>query len=183
MYSRSYHLILLSDARIQKRPLLRPTISSPYAGADKQKAVLVSVRTPFISTVKRVRKLLNEVDKRSTGKVDLINGNASDKQKLKQIGEIAALRTGKEPEEVVLKATNRAIEKVLGLALYFQKQDDCRVRIRTGTVGVVDDIVVSDVAGGDAEVDDADGREDLEMSLPESRVRRATVVEVAITLR
>lgn len=79
----------------------------------------------------------------------------------------------KKTEEVVLKATGRAIEKVLGLGLYFKGQPDCMVRIRTGGVGVVDDIV--------AEHSDGDAEE--EEDLPETRVRRTSIVEVAVTLR
>lgn len=116
------------------------------------------------------------------GKIDLINGKGSDKQKLKQIGQQTAPNAGKEAEEVVLKATNRAIEKVLGIALYFQGQDDCRVRLRTGSLGVVDDIVDAplDIQGDDG----GDGKEaDDEVELPESRIRKITAVEVAIALR
>lgn len=167
------------DARVQKRPLLRPTIPSPYASADQQKVVYVSAKTPFVSAVKRVRKLLTEIDKRSMGKVDLFSHKGSDKHNLRMLGEKAASSISKEPEAVVLKATNRAIENVLGLALYFQGQDDCSVRLKTGTVGVVDDIVVSDPQVG------AEGaeEEDEDEELPESRVRKVTVVEVAVCLK
>lgn len=157
-------------------------IPSPYAGADRQKVVYITANSPFISVVKRVRKLLKEVDKRSMGKIDLINGKGSDKQKLKQIGQQTAPTPGKGAEEVVLKATNRAIEKVLGIALYFQGQDDCRVRLRTGSLGVVDDIVDApvDIQGDDG----GNGKEaDDEVELPESRIRKITAVEVAIALK
>lgn len=113
------------------------------------------------------------------GKIDLVNGKGSDKQKLRKLGEKTNGSIGKEPEEVVLKATTRAIQNVLGLALFFQGQDDCRVRLRTGTVGVVDDIVEL-AATEEGEIVDGD---DEEEDLPESRVRKASFVEVAITLR
>ena len=87
------------------------------------------------------------------------------------------MRKGKEPEAVVLKGTNRAIEKVLGLGLYFQRQDDCMVRLRTGSVSVVDDIVQEEEQGGE-EQGEGEGEE-----LPESRVRKISVVEVAVTLK
>lgn len=48
---------------------------------------------------------------------------------------------------MVLKATGKAISKALGLALFFQGQKDCRVRIRTGSVGVIDDIVEAEEVG------------------------------------
>lgn len=113
------------------------------------------------------------------GKIDLVDGKGSDKQKLRQLGERTTTSASKEPEEVVLKATNRAIQNVLGLALFFQGQDDCRVRLRTGTVSVVDDIVESEIPKG-AVTGEA---EDEEGELPESRVRKASFVEVAITLK
>lgn len=139
----------------------------------------MSTKTPFISAVKRVRKMLDEIDKRSMGKIDLVDGKGSDKQKLRKLGERTSISAGKEPEEVVLKATTRAIENVLGLALFFQGQDDCRVRLRTGTVSVVDDIVEAEIPRGAETV----GPEDEEEELPESRVRKASFVEVAITLK
>ena len=109
------------------------------------------------------------------GKFDLINGKRSDKQKLKALGDQVGSAKLKEPEEVLLKGTSRAIEKVLGLALYFQGQGDCRVRLRTGSVGVVDDIVEGDGEG------EKEGDEDEEV--PETQVRKISVVEVGISLK
>ena len=118
------------------------------------------------------------------GNVDLVNSKSSDKQRLKAI-----TRQEKDPEEVLLKATSKAIEKVLGLALYFQGQDDCRVRLRTGSVGVVDDIVEVEKPKmrrreggvGDQEMDVCEGEEGEE--LPETQIRKMSVVEVGISLR
>ncbi|KAK4693333.1 ribonuclease P/MRP protein subunit POP7, partial [Lecanoromycetidae sp. Uapishka_2] len=136
-------------------------------------------------TVKRVRKLLSHAEERSTGKIDLVGGKDNDKQKLKRLGESLNPSGAKTPEEVVLKATNRAIERVLGLALFFQGQDDCVVRIRTSSVGTVDDIVEfndpTNVDGVDGAVEDDEREEEDE--LPESRIRKMSVVEVAVTLR
>ena len=113
------------------------------------------------------------------GKVNLVDGKGSDKQKLRKLSERNNASKGKEPEEVILKATTRAIENVLGLALYFQGQVDCRVRLRTGTVGVVDDIVESETSRETETMEE----EHEEEELPESRVRKASYVEVAITLK
>lgn len=169
------------EARIQKRPILRPVVASPYTGSHQQKVVYVSSRTPFISTVKRVRKLLKEIDKRSMGKIDLVNSQVKDKQRLRKLVEKPAPLTSKKPEEVILKATNKAIENVLELALYFQGQDDCKVRLRTGTEGVVDDIVMPDLPADHDQTDNGKGEEDEEP--PESRIRKLSVVEAAITLK
>lgn len=89
---------------------------------------------------------------------------------------------GKEPEEVVLKATNKAIQNVLGLALYFQGQEDCKVRLRTSSVGVVDDIVESANAPDDGRPDNDNPVKEND-EVPESRIRKMSVVEVAITLK
>ncbi|KAH0543737.1 hypothetical protein FGG08_001919 [Glutinoglossum americanum] len=135
-FSDNRRLKTIPDARIQKRPLIHPPISSPHSGRDTQKVVYISSSTHFISAVKRVRKLLDAIEKRETGNFDL-SGKGKDKTKISQTGR---KRKG-EPEEVSLKATAKAIEKALNLAIFFQGQKDCRVRIRTGSVGVVDDII------------------------------------------
>lgn len=159
---------------------MHPPISSPYAGADHPKVVYISAKTPFISAVKRVRKLLSLTEKRSVGKVDLIHGNDRDRQRLKALDVEGPSQKEKEPEEVVLKGTNRVIEKVLGLALFFQGQEDLIVRLRTGTVGVIDDIVMVPTALKETEANDQreEGKE-----LPETQVRKISMLEVAITLK
>jgi ribonuclease P/MRP protein subunit POP7 len=92
------------------------------------------------------------------GTIDLSNSSLSDRDLVASAGKG---RDGQE-EEVIVKATGRAIEKALNVALYFQKQDDCRAVLRTGEVGAVDDIEI-------------DGEES-------ARVRKASVLEVGITL-
>lgn len=119
--------------------------------------------------------------------------------------------SGKEPEEVILKATNRAIEKALGLGVFFQGQGDVRVRLRTGSVGAVDDIVVDEnktqrkqkkgkskmqkgqveKAGtdGNAEEGNDDVNEEMrdteadDVDLPETRIRKLSVLEIGISLK
>ena len=182
--------------------MLHPPIPSPYSGPAQLKVVYISAKTPFISATKRVRKHLSLIDKRSTGKVGLINGKGSDKQKLRALGEQGSGGKGKEPEEVVLKATGKAIEKALSLALFFQGQEDCRVRIRTGTVGVVDDIVEAEepvnlpatAASGASNVDTTgeevsslpvigdDRRDEEDSELPETQIRKTSMVEVRVSL-
>ncbi|KAI4196887.1 MAG: hypothetical protein LQ350_006256 [Teloschistes chrysophthalmus] len=219
------------DARITKRPLLHPPIPSPYTSASQPKIIYISATTPFISAVKRVRKLLDLIQKRSTGKSKLIddanaNANANapgnnDKQNLRALaaavsggGGADGSKAGK--EEVILKATNRAIEKALGLAVFFQGQEDLRVRLRTGSQGVVDDVEVlgggkrergkgakrkgegkgkgkgkkgeedgGEEEWGGIEGDSRDGMEvvEEEEEVPETRIRRVSVLEVGIGLR
>lgn len=44
--------------------------------------------------------------------------------------------------EVVVLGTGRAIQKVVEVAMFFQKQQDCIVQLKTGSVGAVDDVVL-----------------------------------------
>ncbi|MCJ1287340.1 hypothetical protein MMC26_006689 [Xylographa opegraphella] len=191
---------LPNHARIEKRPILHPAIPSPYTNASQPKVIYVSSSTPFISVVKRVRKLLAQVDKRAMGKVDLVGGKGSDRQRLSTLG-----KQHKEPEEVTLKATNKAIERALGLALFFQGQQDCRVRLRTGSVGVIDDIVVdekpaetraegksfdgAEMYGNKDAMDDGqsptsdESRKQDDEELPETQIRYVSVLEVGISLQ
>ena len=151
--------------------------------------IYISHSTPFVSVVKRVRKLLALVDKRSMGKVDIMSKKSNDKQRLKEIA-----KQDKEVEVVLLKATGKAIEKVLGLSLFFQGQDDLMIRLRTGSVGAVDDIVeveppkhpskgISTGVPLDKEDGDMDMNEEDDVDLPETQVRKMSVVEVGISLR
>jgi ribonuclease P/MRP protein subunit POP7 len=71
-----------------------------------------------------------------------------------------------EGEEVVLKATGKAIEKLLRVAVFFQGDEGFKVEVRTGSVGAVDDVLED--GGGET---------------GESRVRRVSVLEVGIRLR
>lgn len=50
---------------IQRRPILHPPIAAPFAGPDVQKVVYVSRKTPIMSAVKKVKKLLEQVEKRN----------------------------------------------------------------------------------------------------------------------
>ncbi|MCJ1349143.1 hypothetical protein MMC31_007379 [Peltigera leucophlebia] len=159
---------------LQKRPILHPPIPSPYAGADQPKIVYISKKTPFISAVKRVQKLISLAEKRLTGKIDLVSGAGSDKQKLKALDAAAPSRKQKDSEVVLLKATNLAIEKALNLAQFFQRQEGLTVQLRTGTVGVVDDIVHNEENGVEEEQD---------LDLPDTQIRKISMLEVAIILK
>lgn len=53
-----------ADATIAKRPIPHAPIASPYAGPSAPKMVYVSRKSPFMSVVKRVQKLLAMTEKR-----------------------------------------------------------------------------------------------------------------------
>lgn len=156
----------LPDQRIQKRPLLHPAVAPARKNASTPKIVYVSSTSPFISTVKRVRLLLSHAEKRASTGVDIYKG--SDRAVLKALeADVTKAEKGAR-EEVTMKATGKAIEKLLQLAIWFQGQDDYVVKLRTRSVGAVDDVVT--VAGED------EGCE-------ESHVRMTSSLEVSVSLR
>ncbi|KAK5114214.1 hypothetical protein LTR85_010279 [Meristemomyces frigidus] len=264
---------LPANAKVTKRPLFRPAIPSPYAGASQQKVVYVSARTPFLSAIKRVEKLLHLSDRRLVQSATTLAKQKNGKRKRSGRNEDEILDIATEVErqrgkkrktnsgapgvygeendfageEVTLKGTGKAIARVMELALWFQQKEEYTVRLRTGTVGAIDDIEVDEGvteaagdkaptpgeamegdgsdpiadamegadAGADAGADD-DGDDDdraggvslaehpgsdgvapdkveveplaappekEDVSIPETRVRYTSVLEVAVSLR
>ncbi len=146
-----------------------------------------------MSAVKRCEKLLALVEKRATGKLELVNANGGDKQRLSAL--VKEDKEGVGKEEVIYKASGKAIAKVLDLAVYWQARENVRVTLRTGSQGVVDDIVEvedADKASGaqgetgeeEHDVDMENGQDEVEEEdLPETQIRRVSFLEVAITWR
>ena len=120
-----------------------------------------------MSAITRARKLLSLIEKRGAASAAGTQRNQQSNKALE--------------EEVVLKGSGKAIAKVLEMAVFFQgdqtKGGPYKVRIRTGGVGAVDDVVMDD-GGGDGEGKGEQGEE-----LEESRVRRVPVVEVGVSLK
>lgn len=183
-------LTIGTGAKVSKRPLLRPAIASPYTGSSVQKIVYVSSRSSFMSVVKRVQKLLALASARSTQSVRAGVGDRGD------INQIAAALAEKslqkkpgEEEKVMIKATGKAIEKALGLALWFQQREEYGIEIRTGSVGAIDDIVPASDGEeekgevdkeGDHNMDAEEGKDETTTELPESRIRYTSVVEIGV---
>lgn len=159
-----------ADQRIQKRPLMHPAIASPRSSSEK--VVYVSPQSSFIAIVKRVRRYLDGAEFRA-GPTIL---PTTDRELMREIEEgIKHTRMGKRAGggsdgEVVMKGTGKAIEKTLTLANWWQKQEGVRVMLRTKSIATVDDIV-----GVGGEDEDEDLKED------DSRIRRVSVLEVAIS--
>ncbi|KAH8601942.1 Rpp20 subunit of nuclear RNase MRP and P-domain-containing protein [Bisporella sp. PMI_857] len=153
---------LPDSQKIQKRPLIHPPIPSPHTGSSTPKIIYISASSPFIATVKRVRKLLSHIEARS--------GPSTLSSNLTSQIQAGIQQRRKKGEEVILKGTGKAIEKVLQLVVYWQAQQYVVVKVRTGSVGAVDDVVERG--------DEADGAEAVE-----SRVRRTSCLEVGISLR
>lgn len=90
-----------------------------------------------MSAVKRVRKLLQQAEKRAMqGKLSLSDEERNVQKKPRKESDAK-----NEEEEILLHATGKAIGKAMNLALFFQQQNDCIVRIRTGSVNAIDDII------------------------------------------
>lgn len=90
-----------------------------------------------MSAVKRVQKLLRQAEKRATANVKLDDVRKTEKQIQAEL-----VKAGEEREEVFVKATGKAIEKALNVGKWFEeKEAEYAVRVNTGSVLVVDDVV------------------------------------------
>lgn len=220
--------MFVTDAHVSKRPLPRPAIASPYAGSDDPKVVYVSAKTPFLSAVKRVEKLLHLADKRAFQSAATEAKKAMRKRKrgdedADEIGMIASIvedrrnlpvgkdgrghdQGGRRGEKVTIKGTGKAVQKVLELGLWFQQRQEYDVKLKTGTVGAIDDVEIEegteeaaeggekqgedamDVDGGEAPAaQDGQGAEKdskaEEVATLGARIRYSSVLEVAVSLR
>ncbi|KAH8686029.1 Rpp20 subunit of nuclear RNase MRP and P-domain-containing protein [Tricladium varicosporioides] len=194
------HSRLPPTHKISKRPLLHPAISSPYSHTThSQKIIYISHSTPFIATIKRTQKYLLAIQNRTTqssttllssslrkphpnqkhkNKIEnlrtlLQEGN--DAEFLKKVERDVVQQEREDEEEVVLKATGKAIERLIGVAAWFIAEEGgakYKVEIRTGSVGTVDDVVARGSEEGSANVD-----------VEESRIRRVSCLEVGVKLR
>lgn len=194
------------DVTVSKRPLMRPAIPSPYSGSATQKVVYISSRTPFMSAVKRVQKLLSQVEKRATqsaatetrnSKKRKFGATEDDMGDITQIAAKLAEDKSGDKDEVVMKATGKAIEKALNMALWFQQREEFGIRIKTGSVGAIDDIVPAEEEPDDAEetrkdgdaqmkdanVDDEEKDITQDEDIPETRIRYASTIEVAVFMK
>ncbi|KAL9054973.1 MAG: hypothetical protein Q9162_003828 [Coniocarpon cinnabarinum] len=161
---------LPEGTKISKRPLFHDEIPSPYAGKSKQKVVYISMSTPFTSAVKRIEKLLRPIEQRHN------QTELSRQKKLK--GRRGQYLPPPSPtdigvEEVVVKATGKAIDNAMQVALFLQSKNDLAIKIRTGSATSIDDITPNEEQEN---VDDAD-------ELPESRLRQISVIEIGVTLK
>ncbi|KXT02170.1 hypothetical protein AC578_5923 [Pseudocercospora eumusae] len=206
---------LPDSSQISKRPLLRPAIPSPYSGPSQPKVIYIATKTPFLSAVKRAEKLLHLADKRlvQAGTQSAKNTRRRGGDEIQGIAEeVENLKKKKKEEggneEVVIKGTGKAIAKVMGLGLWFQEREEYVVRLKTGSVGAVDDVRYAkeeneeenDGTGEDAEViakkkrkakegvtrvvkrEENEGR-DGKMEVRETQIRQVSVLEVYVSLR
>ena len=132
-----------------------------------------------------MRKLLALADRRAVGKLSLLGGKTPDRQQMRALAATVADGTARRgaAEEVFLRGTGRAVARALELGLWFQAREGYRVRVKTGTVCAVDDIVEredGEAAGEEEGRMDVEG-EAAEEEVPASRVRRLSMVEVGVS--
>jgi ribonuclease P/MRP protein subunit POP7 len=144
-----------------------------------------------------VKKYLDEIESRASGPGGNSIGRKSEQEVLRGIEDSLSGKgnSGKEKgardEEVLVKGTGKAIEKVLRIACYWLGQEGVKVVVRTGSVGAVDDVVETERKGKkilekDEPEDAMEGvvcEEEGDNVVEESRIRRVSYVEVAIRLR
>ncbi|KAI2611876.1 Rpp20 subunit of nuclear RNase MRP and P-domain-containing protein [Hypoxylon sp. NC1633] len=117
--------------------------------------IYITAKTPFRSVTARVRKQLDKnLREASAANTAFTNRLASNKTAslddriraiARQTSASQSSGTGiglENAGEVVVLGTGRAIPKVVEVALFFQKQRDCVVQMRTGSVSAVDDVVL-----------------------------------------
>ncbi|KAK5094465.1 hypothetical protein LTR70_004099 [Exophiala xenobiotica] len=155
------------NTTITRRPINHAPVAHPAAGPKVQKVVYVSRKTPVISAVKRVKKFLSEIEKRalqSAGVDGVLERRGArgggDEALQRKLGEVSE-RLARDAEEVLVKASGRAMEQALRVGEWFRSREDevlTKVEVRCGSVSVVDDIVERQEDGVDP-VDDEVGED------------------------
>jgi ribonuclease P/MRP protein subunit POP7 len=144
------HPRLPPNHTIQKRPINHPPIASPYAGPDVQKVVYVSKNTPIMAAVKRVKKLLEQAEKRNLQREGIL-GNGKSARNIA----VAAQNKNQTKQEVVLvKGSGRAIEQATKVGEWFKRHAEDGeggwvVNVKAKSVKVIDDIVEDAAASAD----------------------------------
>jgi ribonuclease P/MRP protein subunit POP7 len=139
-----------------------------------------------MSAIKRVQKLLLQAEKRSAqSAADQVSSrpkySVSTNDEITDIERVAAIMAEDkhDRDEIILKATGKAIAKALSLGLWFEEKEEYSVRIETGTVGAIDDIVAPEDGG--AEDEDEAMKDGAEEDIPKSRIRYASTIQIFVS--
>ncbi|KAI0431750.1 Rpp20 subunit of nuclear RNase MRP and P-domain-containing protein [Xylaria sp. FL1042] len=156
--------------------------SGPAASTNSARRIHITPKTPFQSVTTRVRKQLDKYLRTAASSRNAFTNKLSQKknaslgervrriQEQSQSAATGGLGLGLENSgEVLVLGTGRAIQKAAEVALFFQKQPDCIVQLRTGSVAAVDDVVSKEEDGLEGEVTE--------------RARMMSSLEVSIRLR
>ncbi|KXJ93723.1 Rpp20 subunit of nuclear RNase MRP and P-domain-containing protein [Microdochium bolleyi] len=166
---------------LRKRML--PEHTAPSSHNSNVHRIHVSPKTPFRSVTARVRKQLDKNLRTASSSTSVFANKLASRKHASLDERVRAIQrhgsggsaTGdsgigiESSGEVLVLGTGRAIEKVVTVAGFFQKQKDCIVRLRTTTIGAIDDIVVEG--------------EEHEGLQGDSRLRMLSALEVSIKLR
>ncbi|KAF2793806.1 hypothetical protein K505DRAFT_375104 [Melanomma pulvis-pyrius CBS 109.77] len=208
---------LPDHATVTTRPLHRAALPTPFSSSASPKVLYVTSSGPFIPCIKRVRSLLSSIAARdsqsvaATSRQTLLqaNGRLDPRQVERSIAEAASENKsagGERGEEVFVKGSGKAIERVLEIGVYFQKERDCRVRVEIASVRAIDDIELGKAEGEvkhseegsgggggvmEVDVDQENGKKERKKKrkgmrdedVPETRIRTLSVVTVAISLK
>ncbi|OCT51829.1 hypothetical protein CLCR_08963 [Cladophialophora carrionii] len=135
------------NATIRRRPLNHAPIANlRSSGAKAPKVVYVSRRTPAVAAIKRVKRYLTSIEKRALQNAG-VGGTRKWAQGPRSAAEKANEVLAKNKEEVLVKASGRAMAQALRVAEWFRTHEKdmlCNVEVRTGSVSTVDDIVEGD---------------------------------------
>lgn len=143
------------NTTIARRPMNHAPIASPFAGSNVQKVVYISRKTPVMSAVKRVKKFLREIEKRAMqsqgvsnvlGRADGRSAREQEQHLHRKLDDVSE-KLRRDAEEVLVKASGRAMEQALRVAEWFRSREDeisTKVEIRTSSTSVVDDLVERD---------------------------------------
>lgn len=167
-----------------------------------------------MSAIKRVEKLLQLADKRDVQAATTLaqknkrkrrrddNGGEDEVEAVARLAEEGREKKkrvgGVSGEEILVKGTGKAVGKVMEIGCWFQQRDDFEVRVRTGSVGAVDDVEVPEEAeqeegeamdvdqtepGAEKDKEGGKGTEEEAVATSGARVRYLSVLEVAVSLR
>ncbi|RMZ84047.1 hypothetical protein DV737_g1355, partial [Chaetothyriales sp. CBS 132003] len=115
--SRDTQRDMLED-KVDRLMKMHAPIASPFAGADVQKVVYVSSKTPLMAAVKRVRKFLMQIEKRATQDVRLVE--RGEREGMRRLVEA---RERMKKEEVMVKASGRAMAKAVAVGRWFEDKE------------------------------------------------------------
>ncbi|ROV98716.1 hypothetical protein VMCG_06807 [Cytospora schulzeri] len=138
---------LSKNSKVHKRPINRGRVINRGGPplSPKQQIIYVGTKSPFMGIVNKIRHALDHSPASRTAKG------------LPIAARMAALNTPApaaqppaEGDEILVRATGRAMATLLHVAAWFGRQNDCRVSVRTMSLEAVDD-VVNDEDGAEEE--------------------------------
>ncbi|KAH8662411.1 Rpp20 subunit of nuclear RNase MRP and P-domain-containing protein [Xylariales sp. PMI_506] len=167
----------------------RLTLTPRIPSSSQAHRLYVNPRTPFRSITTRVRKQLDKSLRTASAAADPQSqtNRLASRAGLSLSARINMLAqhhgTGssgiglERAREVVVVGAGKAIPKVVNVAAFFQGQRDCEVRLKTGSLGAVDEVLD---AGDEDEDEDP---EDVAACVVGGEMRERMVSYLEVTIR